>query len=125
MPHFKRSGPKSTRAGCLMCKPHKHQGMKGQLGSQTLQEQRAILSEDDFEDECRVPSRAKRGPKNYVVEKRELSPSGEPSGAWFVYRRYRTPAGQEAAVRSLSASARGYAVRWGGGPREEFRAQPE
>lgn len=23
--HFKRKGPKSTRAGCLLCKPHKHQ----------------------------------------------------------------------------------------------------
>jgi hypothetical protein len=25
MAHFKRKGPKSTRAGCLLCKPHKHQ----------------------------------------------------------------------------------------------------
>lgn len=25
MPHHKRKGPKSTRAGCLLCKPHKHQ----------------------------------------------------------------------------------------------------
>lgn len=24
--HFKRKGPKSTRAGCLLCKPHKRQG---------------------------------------------------------------------------------------------------
>lgn len=24
--HFKRKGPKSTRSGCLMCKPHKRQG---------------------------------------------------------------------------------------------------
>ena len=22
----KRKGPKSTRAGCLLCQPHKHQG---------------------------------------------------------------------------------------------------
>lgn len=28
MPHHKRKGPKSTRAGCLMCKPHKRQGGK-------------------------------------------------------------------------------------------------
>lgn len=28
MAHFKRKGPKSTRAGCLMCKPHKRQGTK-------------------------------------------------------------------------------------------------
>ncbi len=26
--HHKRKGPKSTRAGCLMCKPHKRQGTK-------------------------------------------------------------------------------------------------
>ena len=26
MPHHKRKGPKSTRAGCLFCKPHKRQG---------------------------------------------------------------------------------------------------
>jgi hypothetical protein len=24
--HHKRSGPKSTRSGCLLCKPHKRQG---------------------------------------------------------------------------------------------------
>ncbi len=26
--HHKRNGPKSTRAGCLMCKPHKRQGTR-------------------------------------------------------------------------------------------------
>ncbi|WP_394694381.1 hypothetical protein [Hyphobacterium sp.] len=26
MAHHKRKGPKSTRAGCLMCKSHKRQG---------------------------------------------------------------------------------------------------
>lgn len=26
--NFKRKGPKSTRAGCLLCKPHKRQGVK-------------------------------------------------------------------------------------------------
>ena len=25
--HFKRKGPKSTRAGCLMCTPNKRQGV--------------------------------------------------------------------------------------------------
>lgn len=25
--HFKRKGPKSTRAGCLLCKPYKRQGV--------------------------------------------------------------------------------------------------
>lgn len=26
--HHKRHGPKSTRAGCLLCKPHKRQGAR-------------------------------------------------------------------------------------------------
>ena len=26
MTHHKRKGPKSTRAGCLLCKPYKRQG---------------------------------------------------------------------------------------------------
>lgn len=28
MAHHKRKGPKSTRSGCLLCKPHKRQGGK-------------------------------------------------------------------------------------------------
>ena len=28
MAHHKRKGPKSTRAGCLLCKPWKRQGAK-------------------------------------------------------------------------------------------------
>lgn len=28
MAHHKRTGPKSTRAGCLLCKPHKDQRIK-------------------------------------------------------------------------------------------------
>ncbi len=28
MAHHKRKGPKSTRAGCMLCKPHKRQGAK-------------------------------------------------------------------------------------------------
>lgn len=28
MTNHKRKGPKSTRAGCLLCKPHKHQGQR-------------------------------------------------------------------------------------------------
>jgi hypothetical protein len=40
--HHKRKGPKSTRSGCLLCKPHKRQGaprtvkVKGQPGRQSL-----------------------------------------------------------------------------------------
>jgi hypothetical protein len=31
--NHKRKGPKSTRAGCLMCKPNKHQANKGKADS--------------------------------------------------------------------------------------------
>jgi len=37
MANHKRKGPKSTRAGCLLCKPHKRQG----VDAPTRQEQRA------------------------------------------------------------------------------------
>lgn len=41
--NHKRRGPKSTRAGCLMCKPHKDQRRKDTLGAQTQQERRSRL----------------------------------------------------------------------------------
>jgi hypothetical protein len=31
MANFKRKGPKSTRAGCLRCKPHKLQGQRHEM----------------------------------------------------------------------------------------------
>ena len=40
----KRKGPKSTRAGCLMCKPHKRQGVK----IPTRQEIKAIQGEKEY-----------------------------------------------------------------------------
>ena len=36
MGHHKRKGPKSARSGCLLCKPHKRQG----VDAPTRQEQR-------------------------------------------------------------------------------------
>jgi hypothetical protein len=45
MSNHKRKRPKSSRAGCLMCKPHKDQRRKDCLGSQTMQERRARVSE--------------------------------------------------------------------------------
>lgn len=36
----KRKGPKSARSGCLMCKPHKRQGVV----APTRQERKAILN---------------------------------------------------------------------------------
>jgi len=45
--NHKRRRPKSSRAGCLLCKPHKSQRSKDTLGAQTLQEQRARVSEKE------------------------------------------------------------------------------
>jgi radical SAM superfamily enzyme len=45
MAHHKRRRPKKRRAGCLFCKPHKGNGTKGSRAAQTLQEQRARVSE--------------------------------------------------------------------------------
>lgn len=39
--NHKRKGPKSTRAGCLMCKPHKDQRRKDTAKARTRQQVRA------------------------------------------------------------------------------------
>jgi len=46
----KRKGPKSTRAGCLLCKPHKHQAED----RRTPQERKAPTADewDDTSDLC-------------------------------------------------------------------------
>ena len=43
----KRKGPKSTRAGCLLCKPHKDQKVKGSQATKTRQEMRAEARENE------------------------------------------------------------------------------
>jgi hypothetical protein len=47
--NHKRKGPKNKRAGCIYCKVHKHQAHKDQFGSQTHQEQRALLKDAEIE----------------------------------------------------------------------------
>lgn len=37
MAHHKRGKPKSSRSGCLMCKPWKDQAFKDQIESQRMQ----------------------------------------------------------------------------------------
>ena len=44
MAHHKRKGPKSTRAGCLMCKPHKRQGAKHADRARYSQIQKATIA---------------------------------------------------------------------------------
>lgn len=45
--NHKRKGPKSTRAGCLMCKPHKDQRRKDSESAQTMQERRARIADKE------------------------------------------------------------------------------
>ena len=45
MAHHKRRRPKSSRSGCLFCKPYKHQRAKDSFNSQPVQEQRELLLE--------------------------------------------------------------------------------
>lgn len=47
MAHHKRRRPKSRRAGCLHCKPHKHQRAKGMKWAQPHQEVLARISEKE------------------------------------------------------------------------------
>lgn len=48
MAHHRRNRPKSSRAGCLLCKPHKSQRTKDTLGAQTMQERRAIATDSEI-----------------------------------------------------------------------------
>lgn len=48
--HHKRTGPKSTRAGCLLCKPHKHQGALQKL-RQRHSVSKAMISPAGYFDE--------------------------------------------------------------------------
>ena len=42
--HHKRRRPKSRRSGCLLCKPHKGNGMKGRSVHRALSDRRSIAS---------------------------------------------------------------------------------
>jgi hypothetical protein len=51
MANHKRGKRKNARSGCLMCKGHKGNGMKGTLTNQTWQERRARISEKEQREE--------------------------------------------------------------------------
>ncbi len=42
--HHKRRRPKNRRAGCLLCKPHKGNGLKGRAEAETAQDRKARAS---------------------------------------------------------------------------------
>lgn len=50
MAHHKRRKRKNARAGCLLCKPHKHQRCKGMRWAQTKQE---LVAREDERDQRR------------------------------------------------------------------------
>ncbi len=51
MAHHKRGKKKSSRAGCLMCKPHKGNAFKDTAGARTRQEIWADDRQESFEDD--------------------------------------------------------------------------
>jgi hypothetical protein len=55
--NHKRKGPKSTRAGCLMCKPHKHQAGHRRdrtRGNRRWREQQVVAEDDGHRDRSRT-----------------------------------------------------------------------
>jgi hypothetical protein len=59
MAHHKRKGPKSTRAGCLMCKPHKHQAEHRRCRARDgrrWREQQVVADRDGRRDRSRYGS---------------------------------------------------------------------
>jgi hypothetical protein len=55
--HHKRKGPKSTRAGCLLCKPHKHQSERHRdraSQSRRWRERETAATRDGYRDRSRV-----------------------------------------------------------------------
>ena len=48
MAHHKRKGPKSTRAGCLLCKPHKRQGPRRPLRQRFSQARRLAIAAEQI-----------------------------------------------------------------------------
>lgn len=48
--NHKRGKPKSSRAGCLLCKPHKHQSVKKMSSSRTITQKKA---DDNMQDQLK------------------------------------------------------------------------
>ncbi len=53
---WKRKGPKSTRAGCMMCKPWKHQGRSGMEKEWAIQVRRQVAAAHADVEETRNTS---------------------------------------------------------------------
>lgn len=53
MSHFKRKGPKSTRAGCLLCKPQKRQGAPRKERVRFAQFRKMVVAEEKVAEALR------------------------------------------------------------------------
>jgi hypothetical protein len=60
MAHFKRKRPKSRRAGCLLCKPHKANGMKDSVHALKPRDRREKERLDDQEADAAERERGER-----------------------------------------------------------------
>ena len=58
MAHHKRGKRKNARAGCIMCKSHKANGLKGVADNQTKQEQIAVRGEREQREEAALREEA-------------------------------------------------------------------
>jgi len=47
MAHHKRKGPKSTRAGCLLCKPQKRQGAPKKMRRKFSEVRKLMIAPED------------------------------------------------------------------------------
>lgn len=52
MAHHKRKGPKSTRAGCLLCKPYKHQAEHHRYRARSDRRWREQQVTADYDGHC-------------------------------------------------------------------------
>jgi len=52
--HHKRKGPKSTRSGCMMCKPQKHQGEAKLSRLKPNQQRKALGLDADLKAELKA-----------------------------------------------------------------------
>ena len=97
--NHKRKRPKNRRAGCLMCKGHKANGVKGTFDAQTRQEKKAIMADR----EERIPSSKKYKKRTYAIEHRTLfSWQSDTASDWGVWGRYATEKARDEALNSLS-----------------------
>jgi hypothetical protein len=113
--HHKRRKPKNKRAGCLWCKPHKHQRAKDCFDSKTVQEKR------ELQDELPPPARKsrKKNTRRWCRGKEGVphKPAWIDKGRWWHYRDFAPRYHSEwQLVCTECGKQLGYYYRWGRPP---------